>query len=205
MRSYRRRGAGGQGRSWGDREGRCGLADASPLSNEAPRRKAMVRSIALILLPLMAVPALGQTASEHHVWQDNRQFVALSRTAEAITGSIELSGGIELAVPGSKTTLTFANGSAIRLTSVEASWRVWSLDGVTKHTAETFKLSQDPGVLENGNFLCGANSPARYVVFYEEDKFGPVPTLTMAVFSSRKSPTAISSPNLCGIYTYSIE
>jgi hypothetical protein len=100
-------------------------------------------------------------------------------------------------------TLTFENGASVGLTSVEASWRVWNLDGVTEETAEVFRLSEDPGALESGNYLCSSETSARYIVFFEDRQFGP--TLAVAVFSSRKPPKDINSPKLCGTYSYAIE
>ena len=165
-----------------------------------------MRNFALVTL-LCAAPSVvaGQSAIEHHVWQDRRPFEPISRTASAITGTIRLSGNPEFASPGSKMTITFANGRAVELTSVGASWRVWNLDGTTKETAEVFKLTKDPGKLEQGNYLCSPDVPARFIVFFEDQISGLTPTLTVAAFSSKKAPRDINSPKLCGTYSYSAE
>lgn len=126
--------------------------------------------------------AIAQSAIEHHVWQDARSFVPYSRTAEAITGKIKVSGNKEFAMPGSKMTITFANGKNAQLTSVGASYRNWSDTNDKKTTAEVFKVAKDPGKLLNGNTLCGDN--ATFIVFAEDGSFGTA-LLSMAVFSSK--------------------
>ena len=74
--------------------------------------------------------SFSQSAIEHHVWQDHRKFEAFSRTAVAITGSINLSGNSFFAKPGSTMKMTFANGKSVKLTLVLAAWRHWSdIDG----------------------------------------------------------------------------
>jgi len=76
--------------------------------------------LAACLVPNLAA---AQAAPEHHIWQDKGSFEPMSRTAEAITGPIKLSGNPNFATPGSKMTLSFGNGNAVELTSVGASWR----------------------------------------------------------------------------------
>jgi hypothetical protein len=153
-------------------------------------------------------PALAQSAREHHVWQDARKFEPYSRTAESITGSIRLSGNKDFATPGSKMTLTFANGKKVELTSVGASWRQWDDVDDKKVTAEVFKVAKDPGKLLHGNTLCGDpnTNPARYVVFLETLSVGGGdPLLGMDVFGSKTSPHDINSDGLCGTFNYSID
>ncbi|RWA81740.1 hypothetical protein [Mesorhizobium sp.] len=153
---------------------------------------------------LVCGPVLAQSAAEHHVWQDKRKFEPYSRTAESITGTIRLSGNPDFAAPGSKMTITFGNGKKVGLTSVGASWCQWDETDNKKATAETFKLSSDPGILRNGNTLCGdpKSEPARYVVFLERSSYGASPLLGMAVFGSKDAPHDINSPNLCGTFSY---
>jgi hypothetical protein len=144
---------------------------------------------------LVCGPVLAQSATEHHVWQDKRNFEPYSRTAESITGTIRLSGNPDLASPGSKMTMTFGNGKKVDLTSVGASWRQWDETDDKKTTAEVFKMSRDPGPLRNDNTLCGdpKTDPARYVVFLERSSFGDSPLLGMAVFGSEDAPHDIDS------------
>ncbi|MDG4898158.1 hypothetical protein P9272_31965 [Mesorhizobium sp. WSM4976] len=149
-------------------------------------------------------PALAQSAPEHHIWQDKRKFEPYSRTAKSITGAIRLSGNPDFAVPGSKMVITFGNGKKVGLTSVGASWRLWDETSGNKATAEMFRLSSDPGALENGNTLCGdpKSEPARYIVFLERSSYGASQLLGMAVFGSKDAPHDINSPSLCGTFSY---
>ena len=151
----------------------------------------------------------AQSAIERHVWQDARSFAPISRMASAITGAIALSGNPEFATEGSSMGLTFGNGAAVDLTSEGASWRTWDVGGQGKQTAELFRLSDDPGPLQNGNTLCGDGDPdpdqELFAVFYEQSLFGGDPSLTMAVFQSAEPPFDIDSPGLCGTFTYEID
>jgi hypothetical protein len=162
----------------------------------------------LVTMPLLLLSsqALAQSAIERHVWQDARSFAPFSRTAQAITGTITLSGNAEFASEGSSMSLTFGNGAVVNLVSKGASWRAWDVGGQGKQTAEVFQLSDDPGPLENGNTLCGNEESEEelYAVFYEKSLFGGDPTLTMAVFRSAEPPFDINSIGLCGTFTYEI-
>jgi hypothetical protein len=153
-----------------------------------------------------AIPslAMGQAALEHHVWQDKRSFEPMSRTAQAITGPIKLSGNPHFATSDSKMTITFGNGKSAVLTAMGASWRKWDESDQKKVTAEIFRLDHDPGDLEQGNTLCGdpSKNPARYIVFHEETLLGEIPLLAIAVFGSKKVPTDIHSPGLCGTFNF---
>lgn len=161
----------------------------------------------LIAVACSSKAALSQSAIEHHVWQDARSFAPYSRTAQAITGTITLSGNDVLATVGSTMSLTFENGTSVALVSEGGTWRPWGLDGEEKQTAETFRLSEDPGPLQNGNTLCGEPDPAQnlYAVFFED----PSPTwdllLHLAVFRSAEPPFDINSAGLCGTYAYSVD
>jgi hypothetical protein len=160
-----------------------------------------------LLACFMHNPALGQSAPEHHVWQDKRSFQPMSRTAQAITGPIKLSGNPQFATLGSKMKITFGNGKSAMLTAAGASWREWNDVNKEKVTAEVFRLDRDPGALQHGNTLCGdpAKNPARYVVFYEDLLLGQTPLLGVAVFESKKVPRDINSPGLCGTYNFLTE
>ena len=154
---------------------------------------------------IVASSAYAQSAIERHVWQDARSFAPISRTASAITGAIALSGNPDFATEGSSMGLTFGNGAAVDLTSEGASWRTWDVGGQGKQTAEVFRLSDDPGSLQNGNTLCGVGDPEPlYAVFYEQSLFGGDPSLMMAVFQSVEPPFDINSSGLCGTFTYEI-
>ena len=150
--------------------------------------------------------AFAQSAIERHVWQDARSFAPISRTASAITGTISLSGNADFATEGSAMGMTFGNGAVVSLTSEGASWRTWDVGGQGKQTAEVFRLSDDPGSLQNGNALCGDGDPEQdlYAVFYEQSLLGGDSTLTMAVFQSAEPPFDINSSGLCGTFTYEI-
>jgi len=160
--------------------------------------------LAASLLAASVDQAPAQSATEHHVWQDARSFQPYSRTATAITGPIALSGNPNFATKGSTMSMTFGTGARVGLTQVGAAWRVWDLDGVTKRTAEIYQLSNDPGSLINGNWLCDAK-PTKlrlYVVFSEGYAMGGGELLQAAVFRSAKPPVDINSKGLCGTYNY---
>jgi len=154
-----------------------------------------------IAVSLTVGPVFAQSAIEHHVWQDARKFEPYSRTAELISGAIRLSGNKQFAIPGSNMTITFGNGKKLQLTSVGASWRQWDDVDDQKVTAEVFMLANDPGVLLNGNTLCG--KAARYLVFHESLSFG-TSLLSLAVFEGSNEPIDINSPGLCGTFNYSV-
>jgi hypothetical protein len=156
-----------------------------------------------LLICLIPNLAVGQSALEHHVWQDKRSFEPMSRTAQAITGSIKLSGNSLFANPGSKMTITFGNGKSATLTSAGASWREWDNVEHGIVTAEVFRLNHDPGKLENGNTLCDGR--ARYIVFHENLLLGRTPLLSVAVFESKIPPWDIKSPGLCGTFNFYAE
>lgn len=124
----------------------------------------------------------------------------------AITGAITLSGNAEFASEGSTKNMTFANGATVELTSEGAFWRTWDLSG-GKQTAEVFVLSDHPGPLQNGNTLCGGEDTEQelYAVFFEHGLLSLPPTLNLAVFQSPEPPFDISSPGLCGTYSYEID
>ncbi|SEP83351.1 Type VI secretion system VasI, EvfG, VC_A0118 [Loktanella sp. DSM 29012] len=167
----------------------------------------MRTTLLLIALAVFPHAALSQAALERHVWQDARSFAPYSRTAEAITGAITLSGNDHFATKGSTMSITFGNGTSVGLVSEGATWRPWSLDGEQKQTAEIFRLSNDHGPLQNGNTLCGEPNPAQdlYAVFFEDLSFDEDFLLHLAMFQSSDPPFDIHSPGLCGTYTYSVD
>lgn len=103
-------------------------------------------------------------------------------------------------------TITFANGKAVRLTSVGASWRQWDDASSGKMTAEVFQMDNDPGALGGGSSLCGdpKTSPARFIAFTEGSSSG-LPLIRLAIFSSAKAPQDINSDGLCGTFNYVAE
>ena len=150
--------------------------------------------------------AIAQSALEHHAWQDRRTFPPYSRTAEAITGAIKLSGNKRFASAGGTMTVTFGRGKPVKLTSIGTSHRRWSDVSDQKVTAEVFRLENDPGRLKGGNTLCGdlVKEPARYMALNDAVGFDGEPILGVAVFSSKQVPKDINSPGLCGTFNYSI-
>jgi len=114
------------------------------------------RAIGVCMLAVIQCTSVfAQSAVEHHVWQDKRAFKPYSTTANAITGTIRLSGNKKFATSGSKMTISFGNGKKASLTSVGASYRQWLDTSNEKVSAEVFKIAKDPGTLLNGNSLCG--------------------------------------------------
>lgn len=158
----------------------------------------------IITCLLLAPTAFAQSAIERHIWQETQSFSPISRTAAAITGTITLSGNEEFASEGSQMSLTFENGTTVTLISEGASWRAWDVGGQGKQTAEVFRLSNNPGSLQNGNTLCGDgdNEKNLYAVFYEQNSFGGDSTLKMAVFESAEPPFDVDSSGLCSTFSY---
>jgi len=162
-------------------------------------------TLGLLMLAGLGLPARSQSAIEHHIWQNKQTFQTYSRTAQAITGAITLSGNSVFASKGSTMSIKFGNGKAIKLTSVGAAWRPWSIQNDQKFTAEIFEMAKDPGILLNGNTLCGGPNKkrARYIVFSEEPSFGgKEQLLSIAFFASKAPPHDIKSDGLCGTFSY---
>lgn len=157
-------------------------------------------------LSLGAGASFGQSAAEHHIWQDARYFTPYSRTAAAITGPIHLSGNAVFATPGSRMYLRFANGTGVELISEGASWRGWEYSSDAKQTAEVFRAASTPAELLNGNRLCGgASDLPMFFVFHEAVTYTQSNILSLAVFQSAAPPSDINSDGLCGTYTYEID
>jgi hypothetical protein len=120
----------------------------------------------------------------------------------AITGAIVLWGNPDFAQVGSTMRMTFEAGSSIDLESVGASWREWNLGGGGKQTAELFRVAKDPGVLLNGNTLCGDD--VTYVAFFEGDLMGGGRSLQLVMFSGEEVPVDVNSDGLCATFNYEI-
>jgi hypothetical protein len=165
--------------------------------------------LAVLFFSVFALPNLACAESdiEHHIWQDKRKFEAFSHTATAITGSISLSGNRLFATAGSKMNLTFGNGKTVQLVQIGAVRQVFSLETDEKVTAEIYRMDHDPGILENGNSLCGGTKDTTpiFIVFFEASVLGSEPLLETVVFQSKKAPIDRDSPGLCGTFNYSIK
>jgi hypothetical protein len=151
----------------------------------------------LIGAALLFYPAisLAQAAIKHFVWENGGTFQPLSRTAEAITGPLTLR----------RNEVEFANTKPIHLEPLGRFWRDWDVatDG-DKQTADLFMLSGDPGMLLNGNSLCGAGEHVRYMAIFEQTLFG-TDMLNIAIFRDGSVPTDKNSPGLCGTFAYYVE
>lgn len=172
---------------------------------KVPARFARYLLLAALSFGGSVSPAEAQSAPEHHIWQDAGTYEPSSRTALAITGPITLSGNPDFATEGSEMTIAFGQGSPVRLISEGASWRTWNY-GSDKVTAETFRMTADPGALLHGNRLCDGDlgDGSIYIVFYEANRFTQFETLQMATFRSGEPPFDINSPGLCGTYSFAL-
>lgn len=151
-------------------------------------------------LALLASPQMGhaQSALSHYIWEDSGSYQPFSRTSISITGPLQLTP-----MEG-KLTLHLGGKGPFYLSSEGVFYREWGLDlSGEKITAGVFKIDRDPGLLLNGNTLCG-DIAARYLVFYDE-LWHSSHLLELAVFSSKSPPFDINSDGLCGTFNYSIE
>jgi hypothetical protein len=146
-----------------------------------------VKRVLTVVLGLVAGMAWAEGARP---WEGEATLAAYSKTAMSITGDIALSG------PEDARVVAFASGASAVLQPVGTVAGNWSLSGSEVMDGAAFAIQADPGVLENGNSLCGADMPARFVVFTEEADF-----VQMAVFSGEQ-PTGIDAPGLCGTYNF---
>lgn len=151
----------------------------------------------ILALPLLtAAPvALAQDAMP---WERSGAFPAYSTTAEAVTGDITLRGGEVNKI------ITTASGAEIPLIYVEDRSSAWNLGDPEVWPGGVFAVAEDTGELENGNYLCGADWEATFVVFTPIDLPGMDPVLQMAVFGGDE-PDNIEDPDLCGTYNYSLD
>lgn len=145
----------------------------------------------VVILGLLAGMAEAETAPRP--WEGEAQLTAYSKTAMSITGDIALSG------PAEARKVTFTSGAAMGLALVGEVTAIWSLTGSEASSAAVYEVTADPGPLLNGNTLCGATTPARFVVFSAEADF-----VQMAVFSEEE-PTGIDASDLCGTYNFSAD
>lgn len=150
-----------------------------------------------LALPLLTTATLT-LAQDAMPWEENGTFPAYSTTAEAVTGDITLRGGEVNKI------LTTAGGAEIPLIYVEDSSSAWNLGDPEVWSGGIFAVAEDPGELENGNYLCGADWDATFVVFTPIELPGMDPILQMAVFGGDQ-PDNIDDPDLCGTYNYVIE
>ncbi|MFV0386119.1 hypothetical protein [Paracoccus sp. (in: a-proteobacteria)] len=160
----------------------------------------------LLGIALIASTACSQSAIEQRPWQEARTLVPISKTAEAITGAITLSRNSDPASKQAAMNMTFAKGTTVTLLSEGTSRQSWGRPDAEPQEAEIFRLSRNPGILENNNTLCGGEQPEQqiYAVFSENSLFGPPPALTLTVFQSAEPPFDINSPGLCGTFSYEL-
>lgn len=137
----------------------------------------------LLVAVLLASPAAARDVPP--IWHSKAYFLPQSHTAQSITGAMALSDR----------TMWLGPSKPFDLQPQAMIWRDW--DGIRgKETGELFRLTRDPGPLENGNTLCG-DKPARHLVVYETRE-----GLGMSVFSSKDQPTDYRDPSLCGTFYY---
>lgn len=128
----------------------------------------------------------------------------LSRTAQAITGPVQILGASRAFASGERIALQLEHGATIELVSEFGLYAAWSLVDTSRlETAEIFRVASDPGVLPSGNRLCSESEPATFVVFHLSQNLGP--TVVMSVFSSQTPPHNVLDPGLCGTFSYTFE
>ncbi|MCE6958080.1 type VI secretion protein [Cereibacter sphaeroides] len=136
---------------------------------------------ALCSLSLAGTPARVEAADVAHA------FEPLSHTAVAITGPIILSDR----------KVVFASGASADLEKTGAPVRAdWDLTD-RQIEGQVYRMSRDPGPLEQSNKLCGQNS-ATHLVTWQLPSGGR----GMSVFSSEAAPTSGQAPGLCGTFSY---
>jgi hypothetical protein len=119
-------------------------------------------------------------------------FAAVSTTAMAITGDIEMS----------RFGIVFANGAAVGLSPVAtrsaADWQ--SGFGAGAGPVQLFRLAGDPGTLLNGNTLCGPGTATHLAVQWITS--GGLKDLVLAVYEGPVPPDTAAGPGMCGTFTY---
>ena len=125
-------------------------------------------------------------------WDTDTPLLAYSRTATSITGDIALTG------PPEARLLTFETGADMGLSPVGRVMSNWVLGGDEHWLGAVYAVKDDPGGLKNGNWLCGADQPATFVVFSAQADF-----VLMAVYSGAR-PENADAPNLCATFTYTV-
>lgn len=166
----------------------------------------MFRSFLMTSLLLAAPMVNAQSTTETLLWQSAHSFAPISRTAESITGMITLSDLARVGSEGGTMRLTFENGAAVDLVSLGVSSGEWSDVNTDQRPGEVFRLSADPGTLENGNTLCGDVDPGKqiYAVFSDGGLWAGNPALGLAVFVAKEPPTQIGSDGLCATFLYDL-
>jgi hypothetical protein len=123
-------------------------------------------------------------------WEGEVTLAAYSKTAMSITGDIQLSG------PAEARQISFESGDSVVLEPVGLVKAPWSMSGADEVDGAVYVATTDPGELLNGNYLCSAETSARYFVFTDDAGF-----VQMAVFSG-EMPKGIDAPGLCGTYNF---
>ncbi len=123
-------------------------------------------------------------------WDTDAPMSAYSRTATSITGDIALYGPLDARL------MTFETGADMGLSPVGNVMSGWVLGGEELWLGAVYAVKSDPGALKNGNWLCGADQPATFVVFSAQADF-----VLMAVYRGAQ-PENADDPDLCGTFTY---
>lgn len=144
-----------------------------------------------LFLPLAFGVALTTGALATPVTDFQEGYTPYSRTAQAITGPIIVS----------REKLVFGTGAVVDLKIVSEGVRAaWGMSGEVTN-AQIFEMQSDPGALVNDNTLCGQDTPARYITFYQEEFLGSW-LLEVGVYGGNTPPTQLDTPDLCGTFNY---
>lgn len=152
----------------------------------------MTRPLMIALSFCLATPALAEMP-----WNQDIQLAALSDTAMAITGDIDISG------PDEEKVITTAGGAEIWLSYYEDRSSGWNMADNEVWPGGVYEVTEDPGELENGNSLCGEYA-ASFLVFtpIEDEIMGEF--LQIAVFAG-DAPENIESAGLCGTLNFALD
>jgi hypothetical protein len=137
-------------------------------------------------LPIALVALLASlTVTEA---QQGRRLTPISRTGEAVTGSVTLSA----------TAIRFANGRSLPLALVDANARgVFDTAGSGTVTARIYRVTSAANpVLRNGNTLCGA--PVTHLVVYEPSPGG----VHLNFYQGTERPAGRGADKLCFFSAY---
>lgn len=157
--------------------------------------------VSTALFAAMATASSAQTPITHYPWNEPGTYDALSNNARAITGPLTILTRTRALDDGSAGQIQFSSGAEVTMISAAGMWTEWEISKPEKRSAEIFRLSSDPGILAQGNYLCSEDEPARWLVFYED----PSPSgrdFIMVAFNSTEKPTSANSAGLCGSYGY---
>lgn len=148
----------------------------------------MMRLFASLVLSILPISAAAQTPVTHYPWNEPGTYEPLTTTARAVTGAFTVLTRTEALLEGSSGQIRFGEGKEITITSLAGAWREWSdIHPGKLESAEIFRLSEDPGPMVSGNFLCSEQNPARYLVFYAIPASQGV-DIRMLAFSSDEPP-----------------